>query len=295
MAAGRRKDPGSMAMRSGAVVKRRRLANGAFVVAFSLLSLVFLVPIVMLVLTALRSDPDFLTHGVFSLPQSFRLANISDAWQTGDFGTTYKNSALITVVKVPLGLLISALAAYPLAKMQFRLRGLIFIFFVAGLTVPIHVALLPLFVLDRNMGLLGSLWALLGPYIGFGIPFQVFVLRGFMRLIPNELMEAARIDGAGDLTVFTRVLLPLIAPALATLCIIDAVATWNEFLMALVLLPSADVHTLPLGLLNFFDQYSGSYTLLSAGIVVSVLPLLIVYVFLQRFLVGGLVGGAIKG
>jgi raffinose/stachyose/melibiose transport system permease protein len=179
--------------------------------------------------------------------------------------------------------------------MRFRLSGAIFIFFVAGLAVPIHVALLPLFVLEKNMGLLGTLWALLPPYVAFGIPFQVFVLRGFMRLIPSELIEAARVDGAHDLVIFARVMIPLITPALATLFIIDAVATWNEFLIALVMLPSADVHTLPLGLLNFFNQFTGSYTQLSAGLVIGVIPLLILYVFLQRYLVSGLVGGAIKG
>ena len=284
-----------MISHSSAVRRQRRLAiQGIFVVGFGLIALLFMIPIIVLVVTALRSEPDFVQNGVFSVPHSLRWANISDAWQVGDFGTTYKNSALITVVKVPLGLLISALAAYPLAKMRFRLSSLFFIYFVAGLAVPIHVALLPLFVIDRNLGLLGSLWALLPPYLAFGIPFQVFVLRGFMRGIPGELMEAARVDGASEISVFARLVLPLITPALATLCILDVVATWNEFLMALVLLPNADIHTLPLGLLNFFNQYTGSYTQLSAGIVLGVIPLLIAYMFLQRYLISGLLGGAIK-
>jgi raffinose/stachyose/melibiose transport system permease protein len=269
--------------------------NSALLVGFTVIALVFVIPFVILVATSIRSDADFLTHGVFSIPQSFRWENFANAWQIGDFATTYKNSALITIVKVPLGLLVSALAAYPLAKMQFRFSGALFIFFVAGLAVPIHVALLPLFVLERQMGILGTLWALLPPYIAFGIPFQVFVLRGFMKGVPTELIEAARVDGANDLVIFARVMLPLITPALATLFIIDAVATWNEFLIALVMLPQAAVHTLPLGLLNFFNQYSGSYTQLSAGLVIGVIPLLIVYVFLQRYLVSGLVSGAVKG
>jgi len=231
---------------------------------------------------------------VFSIPTAIRWANLNDAWTTGDFGTTYKNSALITLVKVPLGLLVSSLAAYPLAKLQFRLRGFFFIFFVVGLAVPIQLALLPVFVLDKNLGLLGTLWAVLPPYVAFGIPFQVFVLRGFMKLIPSELMEAARVDGAHDVTIFVRIMLPLITPALATLFIIDAVATWNEFMMALVLLPTQDIHTIPLGLLNFFNEFTGSYTTLSAGIVIVVAPILIVYIFLQRYLVSGLVGGAVK-
>lgn len=272
-----------------------RVVDGVIVAAFTVIALIFIIPFVILVVTSVRSDADFLSRGVFSIPQSIQWSNFTTAWQVGDFGTTYKNSAIITFAKVPLGLLVSALAAYPLAKINFRLKGAIFMFFVAGLAVPIHVALLPLFVLERQMGILGTLWALLPPYIAFGIPFQVFVLRGFMKGIPNELIEAARVDGANDVVIFARVMIPLITPALATLFIIDAVATWNEFLVALVMLPSADVHTLPLGLLNFFGQFSGSYTQLSAGLVIGVIPLLAVYVFLQRYLVTGLVSGAVKG
>lgn len=269
--------------------------NRTLLVVFSVAALLFLIPVFVLILTSLRSDPDFLTRGVFSLPHSLRLENFSDAWNIGAFATTYKNSALITLVKVPLGLLVAALAAYPLAKMRFRFDHAFFIFFVAGLAVPIHVALLPLFILERKIGLLGSLWALLLPYIAFGLPFQIFVLRGFMKLIPSEIVEAARVDGAGDLFIFVRLMIPLVAPALATLAIIDAVATWNEFLMALVLLPDPATRTLPLGLLNFFTQFSGSYTKLSAGLVIAIVPLLIVYIFLQRYLVSGLAGGAVKG
>lgn len=276
-------------------MKREQTLNRTLLVVFSIAALLFLIPVFILMLTSVRSDPDFLTRGVFSLPHSFRLQNFSDAWDIGAFAITYKNSALITLVKVPLGLLVSALAAYPLAKMKFPLDNAIFIFFIAGLAVPIHVALLPLFIIERNIGLLGSLWALLLPYIAFGLPFQIFVLRGFMKLIPSEIIEAAKVDGAGDLLIFIRLMIPLTAPAIATLAIIDAVATWNEFLIALVLLPDAATRTLPLGLLNFFTQFSGSYTKLSAGLVIAIVPLLIVYVFLQRYLVSGLAGGAVKG
>lgn len=278
----------------GAARRRRELIDGVYMLGFSVLSLIFLVPVVVLIVTGLRSEPDFLQHGVFSIPTGIRVANLTDAWTIGDFSTTYRNSALITLVKVPLGLLISALAAYPLAKMRYPLRDTFFTFFVVGLAVPVQLALLPIFILDRHLGLLGTLWAVLPPYVAFGIPFQVFVLRGFMRLIPGELMEAARVDGANEVTIFVRVMLPLITPALATLCIIDATATWNEFMVALVMLPSQAIHTIPLGLLNYFNEYTGSYTLLSAGIAIVVAPLLLVYIFLQRFLVSGLVGGAVK-
>lgn len=276
-------------------MKTSKSTASALSMSFTVLSVLFLVPIGVLFLTAIRTDADFLSNGVFSIPHSFNLGNFVEAWRIADFSTTYANSALITLIKVPFGLLISALAAYPLAKMRFRFDNALFMFFIAGLAIPIHVALLPLFVVERKLEMLGSVWALLPPYLAFGIPFQVFVLRGAMKLVPGELMEAARVDGASEFRIFWKIMLPLITPALATLAIIDAVATWNEFLIALVLLPSAETHTLPLGLLNFFNQFSGSYTLLSAGLVIGVLPLLCVYILLQRFLVAGLVGGAVKG
>lgn len=275
--------------------KRTSLASSLLFVAFVLIALIFLVPVVVLLLTSLRTEADFLSQGVFSLPRSLNFSNFANAWQVGAFSTTYTNSFLITLVKVPLGLLLSSLAAFALAKLRLPFEGPLFLFFVAGLAVPIHIALLPLFVLERHIGLLGSLWGLLPPYIAFGLPFQIFVLRGFIRLLPGELMEAARVDGASDFTIFSRVLLPLLTPVLATLAIIDAVATWNEFLIALVMLPDPAARTLPLGLQNFFGQFSGNYTQLSAGIVIAVLPLLILYIFLQRYLVSGLAGGAVKG
>jgi raffinose/stachyose/melibiose transport system permease protein len=262
---------------------------------FALVSLVFLLPIFVLINTSVRAESDFLSRGVFNWPQALNWNNFLEAWRIGQFSTTYKNSAIITLVKVPIGLFVSALAAYPLAKMRFRFDNAIFIYIVAGLAIPIHVALLPLFVIERNLGLLGTVWALLPPYVAFGLPFQIFVLRGFMKLIPSELMEAARVDGASEFLTFWRILVPLITPAVATLAILDAVATWNEFLMALILLPAAESRTLPLGLLNFFNQFAGSYTLLSAGLVIGVLPLLIMYIFLQRYLISGLAGGAVKG
>lgn len=271
------------------------LGQALLTAAFVLIALIFVVPIAILVITSIRSEADFLSRGVFAIPKELSLANFAKAWDVGAFATTYKNSALITLVKVPLGLLVASLAAFALAKLRLPFRNGLFIFFVAGLTVPIHIALLPLFVLGRDMHTLGSLWGLIPPYIAFGLPFQVFVLRGFINLLPGELVEAARVDGATDGVLFFRVILPLLTPVLATLGIIDAVATWNEFLMALVLLPDPLAKTLPLGLQNFFGQFSGSYTQLSAGIVIAVLPLLVLYIFLQRYLVSGLAGGAVKG
>ena len=147
----------------------------------------------------------------------------------------------------------------------------------------------------KQIGISNSLFALIPPYIAFGLPFQIFVMRGFFRLIPSELLEASRIDGASEFTAFWRIMLPLSLPALATLAIIDVLATWNEFLIALVLISANELRTVPLGLLQFQGEHSSNYVLLMAGIVISIVPVIAVFVFLQRYFISGLTSGAVKG
>lgn len=259
-----------------------------------LFALVWLMPFVTIVLSATRTQGDLISRGVFSLPSSIRWQNFVDAWNTGGFTDYFKNSLLLIIFKVPLGLLIASLAAYPLAKMRFGGSGLIFIFFLIGLAVPVQVTLQPLLVMMKNLGIANSLAALVPPYIAFGLPFQIFVMRGFFRLLPNELIEAARVDGASDLTIFFRIMLPLSLPPLATLAIIDALGTWNEFLIALVLISGKASRTVPVGLLQFQGEFSSQYTLLMAGVLISIIPVLVIFVFLQRYFVAGLAGG-VKG
>jgi len=257
-------------------------------------AIVWLLPFLTIILSATRSQGDLISRGVFSLPKSIRWENFVQAWNTGGFTDYFKNSLLLIIFKVPLGLLIASLAAYPLAKMRFGGSGLIFIYFLIGLAVPVQVTLQPLLVMMKNLGIANSLAALVPPYIAFGLPFQIFVMRGFFRLLPNELIEAARVDGASDLTIFFRIMLPLSLPPLATLAIIDALGTWNEFLIALVLISGKASRTVPVGLLQFQGEFSSQYTLLMAGVLISIIPVLVIFVFLQRYFVAGLAGG-VKG
>lgn len=257
-------------------------------------AIVWLLPFLTIILSATRSQGDLISRGVFSLPKSIRWENFVQAWNTGGFTDYFKNSLLLIFFKVPLGLLIASLAAYPLAKMRFGGSGLIFIYFLIGLAVPVQVTLQPLLVMMKNLGIANSLAALVPPYIAFGLPFQIFVMRGFFRLLPNELIEAARVDGASDLTIFFRIMLPLSLPPLATLAIIDALGTWNEFLIALVLISGKASRTVPVGLLQFQGEFSSQYTLLMAGVLISIIPVLVIFVFLQRYFVAGLAGG-VKG
>lgn len=259
-----------------------------------LLAVVWLMPFVTVVLSSIRSQGDLISSGVFSIPKEIRWENFAEAWQAGGFTTYFGNSLLLIAVKVPLGLLIASMAAYPLAKMRFPGSGWIFIFFLVGLAVPVQVTLQPLLIMMKSIGLAGSIWALIPPYLAFGLPFQIFVMRGFFRLLPTELIEAARVDGASEATIFFRIMLPLSLPPLATLFIIDALATWNEFLMALVLISSNASRTVPIGLMQFQGQHSAQYTLLMAGVLISIVPVLLIFLVLQRYFVAGLAGG-VKG
>ncbi len=273
----------------------RLAARAALLAAIWIVALVWLVPFIFVVMTALRSQGEMLSNGVFSLPGAIRWSNFADAWQIGHFNVYFVNSGIVTLVKVPLSIFVASLAAYPLAQMRFRLNTAIFLFFLVGLAVPVHVTLLPVFILLKNLGILNTLLALFPPYIAFGLPFQIFVMRGFFRGIPGELLEAARIDGASELTGFWQIMLPLSAPALVTLAIIDGLHTWNEFLLALVLINSDRWKTVPLGLLNFQGEFGSNYPQLTAAILIAIAPILVVYLFFQRYLVSGLTSGALKG
>lgn len=262
-----------------------------FIVIFAL---IWIFPIYCVFTNSLKGDKEFYLRGVFSFPENFNISNYKKAWTEGKFYKYYRNSLILSFTKVPIGLLISALAAYPLAKWTFRIRDYIFYLFIWGLTIPVNVTLLPILKILKSLNLLNHIIALYPPYIAFGIPFQILVLRGFFKSIPNELIEAAKIDGCTEFNVFKNIIIPLSKPALASLFIIDFLATWNEFLMALVFVQNDEWRTVPIGLMYFFGEYSVSYPTVMAGITIGILPVLIVYVFLQKYFVAGTVG-AIKG
>jgi raffinose/stachyose/melibiose transport system permease protein len=276
-------------------IQPRHWGNIALLAGMILLALIWMLPVIAVISTSVRSQGDLLGGGIFSLPKAIHWENFSKAWVTGDFSTYFKNSLFVIFTKVPLGIVVAALAAYPLAKLRFPGNSFIFLFFLVGLAVPVQVALQPLVVMMKQLGIANTLFALMPPYVAFGLPLQILVLRGFFRLVPSELLEAARVDGANEFTIFWRIMLPLSVPALAALAIIDALATWNEFLLALVLISSKDQRTVPLGLMQFQGEHSSQYTLLMAGVLISIVPVLIIFLFLQRYFVTGLTAGAVKG
>lgn len=264
-------------------------------IALGTSALIWALPFIFMVLTSLKAQADITQTATWNLPSTFLWANYADATETGNLWVTGANSLVISIIKVPLGLLLAAGTAFALARLRFRRHKLVLGLLVVGSMVPIQVALGPLFNTMLSLGLLDSRAGLLLPYLAFGIPYQVFMLYGFFKAIPDELEESARIDGASTFRVFWQICLPLALPALAALFILDFVATWNEYAMAATLLQSQSNWTVPLAVQGFSSQHGTDYGPLNAFIIMSAVPVLIVYLMFQRYFVQGAFAGAVKG
>ncbi|QOR70397.1 carbohydrate ABC transporter permease [Ruania alkalisoli] len=257
--------------------------------------LIWAIPFIFMFLTAVKTQADVSTRPVWALPELWAWGNFAEGAQTGDLWNTGLNSLLVSVIKVPLGLLLAAAAAYVLGTIRFRRHKLVVAIFAVGSMVPIQIALGPLFNTMLSLGLLDSLPGLILPYLAFGIPYQIFMLYGFFRAIPEEMIESARVEGASTFRIFWQICLPMAKPALAALFILDFVATWNEYAIAVTLLQSQANYTIPLAVQNFSTQFSTDYGQLNAFIFMSAIPVLIVYLMFQRYFVQGAFAGSVKG
>jgi raffinose/stachyose/melibiose transport system permease protein len=200
------------------------------------------------------------------------------------------NGLFICIFKVPLGIFVSALCAFAITRLDVKYKTGIFIFFLLGMMLPFQAALVPIKVIFSRLGLINTYFGLFYVYVGFGISFSILVLRGFFRTIPKEIDDAAIIDGCGKFMLFWKIIIPISKPAIATLVISDFLATWNEYLLALVIINDNSKKTVPSGLMTFVGEYSVDYGLLCAGVLISIIPVLVVYLIFQRHFVEGLAG-----
>lgn len=251
-------------------------------------------PFLFMVLSTLKEQFEVLTSGVFALPKGLYLKNYLGVIG-GNFYRYFVNSLIVVAISMFTLLFISACASYPLSRFKFRLRKPIFSLIVAAMAVPIHVTLIPLFIMTKNLGIYDSIWALMGPYIAFNLPISVFILTTFMATIPKELEEAAEIDGCGKFRTFFEVIIPLSKPGLATLAIYNSVNMWNEFSFALILTQSVENRTLPLAIWEYQGQYSMNVPMIMTVLTLSVLPMVIAFIIGQDKLIKGMMAGAIKG
>ncbi len=259
--------------------KRRTAARNLLVYPVLLGYLVVVVyPMAWLLYTSLKTDREIFL-APFTLPDwtDLQWINFSRAWTVGQFGDYFLNSAMLTVLTVILSLLFAAMAAYALSRFRFFGARPLFFFFLAGLMVPLQLAIVPLFFQMKDLMLLNSRLGLLLVYIAFGMPFAIFILAGFFKSLPSGLHESALMDGAGELRAFWHIMLPLAKPALVTVGIFAFLGTWNEFFMAFMFLSgenAENLRTLPLGLANItiVSQYRSDWGMAFAGLVLMMLP-----------------------
>lgn len=268
--------------------------NLGFYLLLSAIALIMLLPLLWLISTAFKSP----TEDIFQFPPQFfpdqpTLQNFVKVWQTNPFGRYLFNSSLVAVLTVLLNLLVCSLAAYPLARLNFQGRDLIFALIVATILIPFQIVMIPLYILSVQLGLRNSYLGLIFPAIASA--FGIFLLRQAFEGVPKELEEAARMDGCSDWGIWWFVMLPAIRPALLTLAIFVFIGSWSDFLWPLIILDRPEYYTLPLGVAKLAGAFSLDWRLIAAGSVISIAPILILFLLLQRYIVPSDVSTGVKG
>jgi raffinose/stachyose/melibiose transport system permease protein len=276
-------------------IRGRRLAGSVLRYAILLtVAALIVIPIAYAVLGGFRDAPQLAANPV-GLPDPWVWSNYLDSLLSASFWVQLRNSALVAGLSTVVVVLFAALAAFVLARREFPGREVAYTLFTLGLLFPTTVAILPLLILVRDLGLLDNPLGLALPEAAFGLPLTIIILRPFFRSIPKELEDAAEIDGCGQLGFFFRILLPLARPALVTVAVLAIVSSWNHFLLPLVMLSDPNNWTLPLGVTNFSTQYTTDTARILAYTTLALIPALAFYVVAERQLVGGLTAGAVKG
>ena len=255
-------------------------------------------PLLYAVLGGFKTNGELVANPGTLLPTEWVTTNYTDIL-FGEYAPTFwrqaLNSFIVTGVALVLTVAFAAAAAFVFARMAFRGREALYLLFVFGLLFPSAVAILPLYILVRQLGLSANLLGVALPQAAFALPLTIVILRPFFRSIPMELEDAARIDGCGTFGFFWRILLPLSRPALATVSVLAIVTTWNAFFLPLVILSGAEQWTLPLGAMNFSTEYSSDKARVLAYTVVTIIPAIVFYAFAERHIVSGLTSGSVKG
>jgi raffinose/stachyose/melibiose transport system permease protein len=270
--------------------RREQLLSYAVLGLFAVIAIY---PILSIVLLAMHERSDLVTG--FSIPDSLDFGTFRDAWTIGAFDRGLLNSFIVAGTVSAVTAVLSTLAGYAFGAMRFRGADVIFYLLLLGLIFPYEATVIPLYYVFKDAGLTDSLWALILPQIGLSVPFGVFWMRAFFRSTPGSLVEASRLDGASSFVTLWRVLLPQAWPAITTMVVLVFMWTWNEFLLALVMIQSDELRTAPLGLALFAGaNRSEDPTLTAAAAVLVALPIVIVYIFLQRSFIRGMFAGAVK-
>jgi len=256
--------------------------------------LIVCIPLWGALMSAFKADSELLSSP-FSLPQTWTLENFKQAWTVGRFSQFFKNSVFVTTVVVIVSVFLSILSGYAFGQLPFPGKKLLFPLMLIGYMVPFEAVIIPLYHWMGALGLRNTYWALILPQIGLSVSFGTLWMSSFFENAPQELVDAATIDGATRWQTLWGILFPLSRPATTTLIVLIFMWTWNEFLLALVMVQSETMRTLPVGLAFFQGRFSANISLMAAGAIIVALPTILIYILFQRFFIRGMLGGAIKG
>ncbi|MGE7826486.1 carbohydrate ABC transporter permease [Paenibacillus sp. NPDC093718] len=271
----------------------KKLIPHIFLMAYLL---VILYPFLFVLFSSVKVDNQSIATNPFGLPNTLVFDNYVNAWVSAKISTYFWNSLYIGVLSACLSILFAAMLAFAVTRMRYnRISAIVFQCILIGMLIPNNSLMLPIYGMMRQLDILNTHLALILPYVANAIPFSVIILAAFMRSLPGEIEEAAVIDGLRSGGLFARIILPLTVPAIVTVFIINFLGNWNEFLLANYFLSNDELRTLPVGMVGFRDAYNMNYAQMSAGIIFSVLPVLIIYAVLQEKIIEGVTAGSVKG
>lgn len=268
-----------------------RLIRSAILALFALC---ILFPLYITLLTSLKSSGEVYDKPL-SLPEIFLFSNYTTAWFDGKIGDYFMNSVIVTGISLAAILVFGGMASYSLSKSAFAFGKWLYPIFLVGIMIPIQVYMVPLYLLVSKLGLGDSHTGLVLCYVSMKLSFAIFIITGFYRTISKEIVHAAEIDGCSEFQLFRHLYVPMAKPAFATVAILSVVNVWNDVVLPLLFLRGNELKTIPVGLINFRGEFLSDYSLLFAGVIISSIPLLVLYSFLQQWFVRGLTTGAVKG
>jgi raffinose/stachyose/melibiose transport system permease protein len=261
---------------------------------FCIMVLIYVVPLLWVFSVSFKTNAEIFSSP-FSLPKGLFVDNYAVAWTAGKLGIATLNSLIVCVVTLLLSMLLGSMIAFAIARMQWKLSNMVLMYFMLGMMIPVHCVLIPLFTRFAKIGLSNNLWGLVLPYLTFSLPVTIYIMTGFFRSIPGELLEAACIDGCSIYKIFFTVCLPLAKTGLFVTGLMTFVGNWNELLLAMVFISDDNIKTLPVSLSKFVGPYNTNYSQMFAAIIIAIVPTIIVYCAFSNQIVDGLTAGAVKG
>jgi raffinose/stachyose/melibiose transport system permease protein len=257
------------------------------------LGIIFLIPFYFVLINSFKSFAEILIDAA-AWPKEFLFSNYLKVWDILNFPRAFWNSLVITVISIAGIVVITSMAAWKMVRTPGKFSKILFIFFVSAMVIPFQTVMIPLMKLGGLLGLTNSIPGLIMMYFGFGVPLSLFLYHGFVKTIPYEIEEAARIDGCSQFGVFWRIVFPLLKPITVTVVILNTLWIWNDYLLPLLVLQDAELRTIPLAASAFFAQYTKQWDMGLAALVLGVTPIIIFFLFLQKHIIKGIASGSIK-